>query len=265
MAAFAGGASNVSLVIPYFNHADTLERAIASGLAQSALCEIIVVDDCSPQPLPAPVVAMMTSGSRIRLVTMEHNSGPGAARNAGVQAAVGSHVCFLDADDELLGDFFKEALGLMDSRPQMHAVKGEMEFFDPVKGYILPTFDPRHQSAVLSSSCGMVLDRQTLLSMGGFPEDPAFRGPFGGEDVAFMQAVMTHFQPIGRIERPCYRVWSQAGSHVDRFLANTRLTMEGFEFVRIHPGQAPGGPLSSAVDTYLAAVTARMSVDTAPT
>jgi glycosyltransferase involved in cell wall biosynthesis len=243
--------ASVSLIIPCFNHAGNLARAIASGLAQSALHEIIVVDDHSTDASSDLARELAAGDTRIRLMQTERNIGAGGARNAGVRAACGSHVSFLDADDELLGDFFQEALDLMAAQPEMLVVKPEEEFFDPVKGYILPSFDPRHQAAVLSSVHGLVMDRASFERMGGFPEAPVFRGPFAGEDVALMAAVIKYLQPIGRIDRPCYRVWSQAGSHVDKFLANTRLTEGGFEFVSLHADQQPGGALESAVEAYL--------------
>jgi glycosyltransferase involved in cell wall biosynthesis len=249
-----------SIVIPCFNYAGTLVRAVRSAQQQSHLAEIIIVDDHSTDASFDIARQLVTADSRIKAVQTTSNMGPGGARNTGVRCASGSHVCFLDADDELLGDFLQDAFDLIASQSEMHIVKGEMEFFDPIKGYILPPFDPRHPSVVLSSSCGMVIPRTIFLRIGGFPENPIFRGPFGGEDVAFMQAVMAHFQPIGRIDRPCYRVWSEAGSHLDKFLANTRLKGESFEFVRRHPDQEPDGPLKHAVQSYLEYVTQQVTI-----
>lgn len=248
----------VSLIIPCYNHATMLARAVVSGLAQSALLEIIIVDDHSTDASPDLAHKLAEGDARIRVMRTEHNMGPGGARNAGVRAARGSHVSFLDADDELLGDFFKDALELLEARPDMRVVKSEAEFFDPVKGYILPQYDPRHQSAILSSPWGLVIARDIFNRVGGFPEDQAFRGPRGGEDVVFMEAIIAHFQPIGRIERPCYRVWSQSGSHTDKFLANTRLKDDSFEFVRLHPDQTPDGLLAQAMAEYLEVVSDRL-------
>ncbi len=223
---------DVSIIIPCFNHASTLERAVASALRQSGVTEVLVVDDVSSDESVGVAQTLAARDDRVRIRSLEVNSGSGSARNRGVAQAVGSFISFLDADDELMGDFIGAALQLFQQNPELIVAKCEMEFFDPVKGYILPVDDPRHPSAILSSSCGMVMRRDHFLKMGGFPEDPAFRGPSGGKDVAFMQAVMAHFQPIARIEQPGYRVWSRSGSHVDRFLASTQLTDGGtFEFM----------------------------------
>jgi hypothetical protein len=230
-------------------------------MRQSALREIVVVDDCSSDGSVEIARGLASSNDRLRIIENDTNSGPGAARNVGVRAASGNCVCFLDADDELLGDYFLDALGQFANRPTMRAVKPEEEFFDSLKGYILPDYDPRHKPAVLSAIHGLIVDRDTFLRMGGFPEDPVFRGPCGGEDMAFMQAVMAYLQPVGAILRPCYRAWTGASAPVDRFLRNTRLTSNGgFEFVRFHPDQEPGGVLAQAIDRYMEQVKQRLAL-----
>jgi len=252
--------TGVSLVLPCYNHAATLARAVASCIPQKGLTEILIVDDHSTDESLEVASALAVKDHRIRVVQTERNLGPGGARNAGVREARGTHVSFLDTDDELLGgSFLDDALAMMADDPEMRVVKGEMEFFDPIKGYVLQSFDPRYPSVVLSSSCGMVMDRSAFLQIGGFSEDPVFRGPHGGEDVAFMEVLIRYLQPIGRIGRPCYRVWSQAGSHLDKFLANTRLKGSSFEFVRLHPDQLPEGPLAQGIDAYLKAAAGRLS------
>jgi glycosyltransferase involved in cell wall biosynthesis len=250
--------NDVSVVIPCHDHAGLLGRAVASCLAQDCLREVIIVDDQSSDASPEIGRTLAAENPRIRFVRMEQNAGPGAARNAGVQAAGSTLVCFLDADDELIGNYFPEVIQLMSRQPEMKAVKPDEEFLDPVKGYILPPYDPRYQAAVLSSVHGLVIDRATFLAMGGFPEAGVFRGPCGGEDVAFMQALIQHYQPIGRLGRCGYRTWTQSGSHLDRFLGNTRLTGDGFEFIRLHPDQQPDGALARGLASYHGEIDARL-------
>jgi hypothetical protein len=242
---------SVSIIIPCFNHARSLGRAVASALLQSHVTEVIVIDDASSDQSVEVVHGLAARDDRVRGYRQEFNQGPGVARNRGGAEATGIHICFLDADDELMGDFVGSAMQLFQQNPELIVAKCEMEFFDPVKGYILPMHDPRHQAAILSSSCGMLMRREHFLQMGGFPVDPIFRGPAGGEDVAFMQAVMAHLQPIARIEQAGYRVWSQSGSHVDRFLASTRLKGDSFEFVDRQTDQAQVDQISIGLDEYL--------------
>ncbi len=88
-----------SVVIPLFNKAPHIERAIASALAQTLPPhEIIVVDDGSTDGSLEIVRAM--KDARITVLTRSP-PGPGgyAARNLGVEKATGDWVAFLDADD----------------------------------------------------------------------------------------------------------------------------------------------------------------------
>jgi hypothetical protein len=248
----------VSVIVPCFNHATTLERAVGSALRQTGIREVIIVDDASTDQSATVAQNLLAHDAKIQLFGQEANRGPGAARNRGVAQASGEFICFLDADDELIGDFVGTALSLFEQSPELIVAKCEMEFFDPVKGYILPVEDPRHQAAILSSSCGMLMRREHFLRMGGFPQDEVFRGPAGGEDVAFMQAVMAHFQPIARIEQPGYRVWSQSGSHLDRFLSNTRLNESSFEFVDKHVNVTQNQAISDGIAAYLDTISCQL-------
>ncbi len=86
----------VSVVITVYNGADYVAAAIDSALDQrDARVEVVVVDDGSTDGSPAILAAF---GDRIRLVT-QRNAGVAAAVNAGVRAARGIWIAFLDADD----------------------------------------------------------------------------------------------------------------------------------------------------------------------
>ena len=86
----------ISVVIPAYNASRFLHDAIASVRAQAGfLPEILVVDDGSADDT-ATVAASL--GSDIRILA-QANQGPAVARNAGVAAARGELIAFLDADD----------------------------------------------------------------------------------------------------------------------------------------------------------------------
>lgn len=90
----------VSVVIPCFKDSATLGRALDSVLAQSrAADEVIVVNDASPET--SEIEAVLVAYPSVKYVVNAANLGLAATRNAGVHAASGEIVCFLDADDEL--------------------------------------------------------------------------------------------------------------------------------------------------------------------
>ncbi len=90
----------VSVIIPAFNSASLIGNAVGSAQAQSeGRIEIIVVDDASTDGTAAVVESLAAADARVRLLRMKRNGGPGAARNAGLDAAGGEWVALLDADD----------------------------------------------------------------------------------------------------------------------------------------------------------------------
>jgi glycosyltransferase involved in cell wall biosynthesis len=117
----------VSVIIPLFNKAPYIERALQSVFAQTFRdFEIIVVDDGSTDG-GAQIVERFDD-SRIRLIKQE-NAGPGAARNRGLDEARGEYVAFLDADDEWLPEYLAESIRLIEeSGPKAAAaVSGYLE------------------------------------------------------------------------------------------------------------------------------------------
>lgn len=89
----------ISVVVPTYNRDAVLSRTLASVLAQSCPPhEVIVVDDGSTDDTAKVVAVHRDSHSRIYYIA-QRNGGPAAARNAGIAAASGDWIAFLDSDD----------------------------------------------------------------------------------------------------------------------------------------------------------------------
>src|SRR4051794_13092618 len=109
----AAGRVRVSVVIPCYDQARFLRRAIESALAQTLSgVEVIVVDDGSTDDTVAVA-------QRFEAVTYhrQNNRGVAAARNAGLTRARGDFVIFLDADDELMPDAAEIGAGALLAAP----------------------------------------------------------------------------------------------------------------------------------------------------
>ncbi len=90
----------VSVIIPAYNAARTIEKAIRSILMQTyEHLEIIVVDDASSDDTSKIVRKIMLEDTRVFLITLKKNQGVGRAKNAGIKAAKGKIIAFQDADD----------------------------------------------------------------------------------------------------------------------------------------------------------------------
>jgi succinoglycan biosynthesis protein ExoO len=90
----------VSVLIANFNGGDYVSDALASAARQSLRdIEIIFVDDASTDDSLVIAREFARGDDRVRIVSLETNSGPSAARNAGLAAAKGRWVAILDSDD----------------------------------------------------------------------------------------------------------------------------------------------------------------------
>lgn len=120
----------VTAVIPAYNAAATIRRALDSVLAQTYRnYEIIVIDDASTDAT-ADIVATHY-GDRVRLLRLPHNQGESGAMNAGIAVANGELIAFLDADDEWLPDKLAYQVTALADRPDLVLACSGCRFVDP--------------------------------------------------------------------------------------------------------------------------------------
>ncbi len=96
----------IDVIIPAYNAHDVIERALCSIASQDIsdkVC-VIIVDDCSDIGYD-DVVKFYSDFISIREIRLEKNSGPGVARQYGIDNSSNPYIIFLDSDD-LLSDCF---------------------------------------------------------------------------------------------------------------------------------------------------------------
>lgn len=94
------GEQTVSVVLPTYGRPEFFEEAVTSVVDQTyPAVELVVVDDCSPDPVAPVLDAVDTDGIDVTLVRHEENRGACAARNTGMRAASGAYLAFIDDDD----------------------------------------------------------------------------------------------------------------------------------------------------------------------
>lgn len=91
----------VSIIIPTYNRANTLNRSVKSVLNQTyENIEIIIVDDCSNDNTEQMVKNWKID--KVKYYKLEKNLGACVARNKGIELATGDYIAFQDSDDEWL-------------------------------------------------------------------------------------------------------------------------------------------------------------------
>jgi glycosyltransferase involved in cell wall biosynthesis len=105
----------ISVVLPAYNRADSIQMAAQSVLRQTwDDFELLIVDDCSTDATAQAIRAI--SDPRVRCLTTPQNMGPSGARNTGIEAARGEWVAFQDSDDEWLPEKLDRQMARLQAR-----------------------------------------------------------------------------------------------------------------------------------------------------
>ena len=103
----------ISVIVPVYRVEKYLERCVKSILSQTYKnLEVILVDDGSPDQCPAICDACAEKDARVKVIHQE-NKGLSGARNAGIDAASGEYLAFVDSDDYVSPHFIEELYQLL--------------------------------------------------------------------------------------------------------------------------------------------------------
>lgn len=104
----------VSVITPAFNAERFIHETIESVLAQTYNnWEMIIVDDCSTDNTKQIVQSYAAKDNRIKLFTLDKNSGSGVARNKAMDESKGRFIAFLDSDDMWLPEKLERQISFM--------------------------------------------------------------------------------------------------------------------------------------------------------
>jgi glycosyltransferase involved in cell wall biosynthesis len=170
----------VSVVIPTYNRARDLRRALASVLAQSFQdCEILIIDNHSDDDTAQAVESFRDA--RLRLLSVHNHGVIALSRNHGLAHAAGEYVAFLDSDDWWLPAKLERSVRALDAgadvvyhdlylarspsqRPRLRRAH-TWQLSSPVLADLL-----ERGNALVNS--GVVVRRNVLEAAGGQSEDP---------------------------------------------------------------------------------------------
>jgi len=175
------GLNTIAAVIPLYNKAPHIARALDSALAQTSRPdEIIVVDDGSTDG-GAELVAPYVEKYGVRLIR-QANAGESAARNRGIDEARSGYIAFLDADDYWLDHHIAVLRGLIAQYPQAslfstaHLIARGGGAYRPRSSYsdgwrgVVDDFFSRYASGLsMVNSTTACAKKADLLSAGAFP------------------------------------------------------------------------------------------------
>ncbi len=172
--------SFVSVIIPTYNRADLLPKAIKSVLRQThPHIEINIIDDGSSDNTKD---VLKSYGGRVKYFCSSHSGLPAIARNVGLSNAQGEYIAFLDSDDEWLPEKLEKQLTAMrfnncqaSCTNAWRIRDGEINsaYFDFRVPKLLTFNDLLSTNYVICSSA--IVHRSILSASGNFPESANFK------------------------------------------------------------------------------------------
>jgi teichuronic acid biosynthesis glycosyltransferase TuaG len=195
----------ISVVIPSYNAAKYLAETLESVRAQTFRnYEVIVVDDGSTDRT-FDIAARFEGVRRLR----QANRGAAAARNAGIGAARGAYVAFLDADDLWLPKKLEKQVAYLEQNPKAAWIYSDARVFDSASGRTICRIGARirlHEGEILRPlllrsfipSATPVVRRDALFAAGLF--DEARERRIGEDWSLWMRIAERH--PIRLIDEP---------------------------------------------------------------
>ena len=165
----------VSVIIPTYNHARLLEKALASVFAQTFKeYEVIVVNDGSTDDT-AQVVAKF--GTRVKYIE-QANRGVSSARNRGIRESRGRYIAFLDPDDTWFPDKLEKQITLLEARTELGFVYASARAVDEDGNFLGNKPDRVHSNTLeellrrnFIPTLTVVVRREFLEGVGYFDEE----------------------------------------------------------------------------------------------
>ncbi len=165
----------ISIVMPVYNGAVTLDRALRFVVAQTFRdWEVVAVDDASTDASANILERWAAKDGRVRLIRLDENRGVSAARNSAIQNAPGPLVTYLDQDDEYYPDYLANVARLYD-KADVLVFGYDFVYDDGPAGGRLPSWEPGAVRQFLFAEAivtplGVAHRRELWQKVGGFNE-----------------------------------------------------------------------------------------------
>ena len=199
----------VSIIIPLYNKAPYVTKALDSVLAQTFTdYECLIVNDGSTDDSEAVVQSWLSQNSQYTVhftLYNQENAGVSAARNHGISLSTGDYVTFLDADDWWTPTFLEEMMQLVEEYPKAgiygcdyYRVKNGKLLTYPkhVSGYINYYKVYTRSGAMPLHPDGVLVPRKVLMEINGgltdinvFPKNIKM-----GEDFLFFMKIVSRYK-----------------------------------------------------------------------
>ncbi len=226
----------ISVIVPVYNVEKYLHRCVDSILAQTfENIEVLLVDDGSPDNCGAICDEYAQKDSRVRVIHKK-NGGLSDARNAGIDAAVGEYLGFIDSDDFIAPNMLQTLYDLAENNRADISICGMCECFE--------NGEPEQNPQVIQQVCTGI-EAFRLAFIGNYfgmsictkmvrrdlCKDHRFIKGKTSEDVFFTPVLLSKAQRVAFTTEPLYYYWHRGGSITTLPFSPAAMdVIEGYEF-----------------------------------
>ncbi|RIK51531.1 glycosyl transferase family 2 [Candidatus Microgenomates bacterium] len=172
----------VDVIIPAYNSAQFIKRAVKSALTQGEIVNsIVVVNDGSTDNTLKVLERISRNEDKVKIVE-KVNGGLSAARNTGILNASSKYLAFLDADDRWLPGKLAKQLAILEKDANIGVVYSDYQLVDPIGNLIVDKhrLDPRIKgriypqilegNKIMGSGSSVVVRSEVFAKIGKFDE-----------------------------------------------------------------------------------------------
>ncbi len=217
--------NGVSVIIPCYNTEKYLSKCLDMILKQDGInLEIILIDDCSNDGTLEIIKDYASKYNNIKFLENKSNMGAGYSRNRALKEATYEYISFIDSDDYIENDFYKEMIGTLK--------KGKA---DVVVCDIFVRYDDQSNIDVRSEACSNSKDRFSFINNGLaaspcnkiFKKELLLKYPFAegimNEDIPTVIAVLINANKVVYTKDTYYNYIQRKHSVQNSFLSDKKL------------------------------------------
>lgn len=222
----------LSVIIPCFNSGETFLKYYRSALISIKDVEFIIIDDCSNDN-SFELLKNNIKQPNFLIVQTEKNSGPGVARNIGIQSSTGDYITFLDSDDRFDDSFFS-------SLKQIISKDYDLIYFD----YLRVEKNKQQKKHMLFSNNKETDIGNVMVFSRGCPWGKIYKSSIiknnnveflnlkRNEDTPFTKVAISHCKSVLYVDTPFYLYYQNNNSLMhDDSLFDNKNTIAAWEYI----------------------------------
>lgn len=223
----------ISVIIPCYNSYKFMKNCLLTLENQTIKCfEVIVVDDCSTDDSYNKLLQYQKNTKmKMKVLRLNENSGPGVARNKGIEEAAGEYIIFCDSDDWYEINFIEILLNNIKKNSEIilydynKIIKNKKLKAESLKNFSNNYKKEDFIANVEQSLCCMCIKRELVKEI-------KIPNLYNGEDIAIVPILLSKAKEISFIKKSLYNYYFRENSSSNKVSPKIpKQLLKAFEYI----------------------------------